>query len=386
MTRLSRNGIVVWGAVVAIIVGPGTALGHPGHRNPNQGAGRVRFSQSVAVQTLPLVAVRGAQPVASGQGKLRFRVLYTADHLPQAAVDVLVKAHGGFAVDRREGRGETYFALPGAGIIKLSPNLSQTSLIDTPAEVRDTNLHNTTIWYDTDGTPYLVFPANEAGKVFTTTLDGKLVNILNAPPGDHVFDEPTVDGYFGGGGKFVPTDVEQLDGLYYVTTGYSDLDWVLTAQVISTHPFNVKWHDLVFGGRGIGPGQFGTGHGITVTPDRKRIDVADRPNAEIDRFTRYGQYRDTIQLPEGSFPCDIDFVGPYAIVGCLHGPNHELGAPIYILQNDEVVSTVLPKEELGLANFQHIHNATAVLLDGKLYLIAQAWNPGDFAILEQVAE
>lgn len=44
----------------------------------------------------------------------------------------------------------------------------------------------------------------------------------------------------------------------------------------------------------------------------------------------------------------------------------------------------MPKEELGLANFQHIHNATIVKRNGKLYIIAQAWNPGDFAILEQV--
>ena len=195
-----------------------------------------------------------------------------------------------------------------------------------------------------------------------------------------------VDGYFSKGGKFVPTDVEQLDGLYYVTTGYSDLDYVLTAKISSTHPFAVKWNGLVFGGRGAGPGQFGTGHGITVTPDRECLDVADRPNAEIDRFTRHGQYRDTIHLPEGSFPCDIDFAGQYEIIGCLYGPNHELGAPIYILEDGHIVSTVLPKEELGLENFKHIHNATAVTLGGKLYLIAQAWNPGDFAILEQAPE
>ncbi len=56
----------------------------------------------------------------SGQGEYQFRVAYTAAHLPAETAPVLVNAHGGFAVDRREGKGETYFALPGAGIIKIS--------------------------------------------------------------------------------------------------------------------------------------------------------------------------------------------------------------------------------------------------------------------------
>jgi len=56
------------------------------------------------------------------------------------------------------------------------------------------------------------------------------------------------------------------------------------------------------------------------------------------------------------------------------------------LKDDKVVSTIMPKEDLGLANFQHIHNAVLVERKGKLFIIAQAWNPGDFAILEQVTD
>jgi hypothetical protein len=44
------------------------------------------------------------------------------------------------------------------------------------------------------------------------------------------------------------------------------------------------------------------------------------------------------------------------------------------------------KEDLGLKNFTHIHNAVMKRMNNKLYVIAQAWNPGDFAILEQVSE
>ena len=37
--------------------------------------------------------------------------------------------------------------------------------------------------------------------------------------------------------------------------------------------------------------------------------------------------------------------------------------------------------ELGLPNFLHIHNAVLRKIAGRLYVIAQAWNPGDFVVL-----
>lgn len=337
------------------------------------------------------VAITAASPAGhtsgvSGQGKMKFKVLYTSDHLPPEArkEEVLTKAHGGFAVDRRDGKGETYFALPGGGIIQISADMKSTRMLNTPAEMKDTNMHNATIWYAPDGSPFLTFPGNAVAKVFTTDLDGKLVHTLNTPKGGTDLGYPAATDYFAGQGNFVPTDVEQLDGFLYVATGYSSLDYVLTARIAGTSPFKAAWHDLAFGGKGSGAGQFGTGHGITVPQGTQRIDVADRPNSEIDRFTRYGQYLSTLATPLGSFPCDIDYLGDYAVVGALHGPDRSKGAPIYIYENDQLISTVMPKAELGLEKFQHVHNAVLHEHGNKLYIIAQAWNPGDFAILEQV--
>ena len=63
-----------------------------------------KASQAPAASAAPARPVPGI----SGQGKMRFRVLYTSERLPQEARQVLVKAHGGFAVDRRrEGRSQT---------------------------------------------------------------------------------------------------------------------------------------------------------------------------------------------------------------------------------------------------------------------------------------
>jgi hypothetical protein len=324
-------------------------------------------------------------PGVSGQAELRFKVLYTSEQLPPEAQKVLVNAHGGFAVDRRRGREETYFALPGAGILQISSDLKSINLVDTPDEMRKVNLHDTNIWYDQGGTPYLVFPANNEGKIFTTTLDGKLVHKLGAPTAAQNFEQPEIHDYFLGGGNFSPTAVEYLEGLYYVTTGYCNLDYVLTARVTPQQRFEAVWNDLAWGGKGDGIGQFGTGHGITKPPDKVRLDVADRPHSRFERFTRYGHYLSTLPMPSGSLPCDINYLDPqYSVVPALEGPDKSKGAPIYILENEKLVSTIMIKEDLGLANFQHIHNAAMRRIGKKFYILALAWNPGDFAILEQV--
>jgi hypothetical protein len=339
--------------------------------------------QAAPAPSAPGTVEAGAKGV-TGQGALRFRVLLTASQLPAEARKVVVSAHGGFAVDRRDGRGETYFALPGAGILRLSADLKQVALLATAPEMKATNLHNTAIWYARDGTPLLSFPANELGRVFTTALSGELLSTLGPPGADDDLGLDAVRDYFAGGGAFVPTDVAYLDGWLYITTGYSSLDYVLTGRVENERPWRAAWNDLAFGGRGSGPGQLGTGHGITVPPGTKRIDVADRANAEIDRYTRYGQYLGTLRTPAGSLPCDIDYQGRYAVIGTLDGPDRGKGAPIYLYEDDRLVSTLFPRDELGLVNFKHVHNAVLRQWNGKLYVIAQAWNPGDFAVLEQV--
>ncbi len=330
------------------------------------------------------LATTAAADKTTGSGKMTFKLLRHSNILPAEAQAVLEKAHGGFAVDRRQGRGETFFALPGAGILEISADMSKVRLLNTDAAMKDTNMHNATIWFDAAGKAFLTFPGNQAAKIFTTTLDGKLVHTLDAPDGSADMGHPAATDYYAGRGNFVPTDTAYLDGLLYIATGYSSLDYVLTAKVLGSSPFKAAWHDLAFGGKGTGVGQFGTGHGITVPPGTKRIDVADRPNSEIERFTRFGQYLETVKMPLGSFPCDVDYIDNFAVVGSLHGPDRSKGAPIYILEDDKLISTVMIKEDLGLEKFQHIHNATMRKVNGKYYIIAQAWNPGDFAILEQV--
>lgn len=364
-------------AIAAAALGSSPLEAHPGHKHLVVSGARAASSVH---STAPGDGI-------SGQGAMRFKVLYTSDRLPDKAREVLDAAHGGFAVDRRPGRGEVYFALPGAGLLRISADLQSIHLVETNPTMRDVNLHNTTLWEASDGSHYLSFPANDDGRIFTTTLAGELVQTLQAPTGELDLGSSSVNDYFRAGGNFTPTDVDHYRGLLYVTTGYSDLDWVLTARVNDTAPLDIGWNDLAFGGRGTEPGLFGTGHGVTVVEGPSvRIEIADRPHAEIDRFTVDGRYISTVTLPEGAFPCDIDYLDDYAVVGALHGLDREKGAPVYVLQGDRVVSEIWPKEELGLEGFQHIHNAVLKRIGTRYYILVQAWNPGDFAVLEQVLE
>ncbi len=334
----------------------------------------------------PPGAVDEKAPGVTGEGNLKFKLLYTADHLPPEAQKVLVKAHGGFAVDRRHGKEETYFALPGAGILRISADLKTIDLLDTTEEMRSVNLHDTNIWYAKDGTPFLVLPANGEGRIYTSTLDGKMVHRLDAPTPAVNFKSEEVQNYFVNKGNFAPTAVEFLEGKYYVTDGYCKLDTVLTAMISTGEKFEVSWNaDLAFGGRGDAIGKFGTGHGITKPPWTARLDVADRPHNRFERFSPEGQYLSLMETPKGSLPCDINYLDhKYSVVPALEGPDKKKGAPIYVLEGEKIVSTVMIKDDLGLPNFTHVHNAAIRKIGHKFYIMALAWNPGDFAILEQV--
>jgi hypothetical protein len=156
--------------------------------------------------------------------------LYTSEHLPDEAKKVVVKAHGGFTVDRRPGKGETYFALPGAGIIQISGDLKTIRVLDTADAMKNTNMHNATIWYTQDGTPYLVFPANDAGKVFTTTLDGKLVHTLDAPTGEDI-SSARRSAITSGSRQLCTHGCRGDDDPLLHRHGYSKLDYVLTARI-----------------------------------------------------------------------------------------------------------------------------------------------------------
>src|ERR1035438_3187589 len=178
--------------------------------------------------------------------------------------------------------------------------------------------------------------------------------VIQNKPGDFLvagdkFEQQAVHDYLLGGGNLAPTAVEYLEGLYYVTTGYCTLDYVLRAKVTPRQQFEAAWNDLSWGGKGNAIGQFNTGHGITKVPGKELLDVADRPNSRFERFTRYGHFVSLNPMPSGSLPCDVNYLDhQYSVVPALEGPDKKKGAPIYVLEHEQLVSTVMIKEDLGL--------------------------------------
>ena len=91
-------------------------------------------------------------------------------------------------------------------------------------------------------------------------------------------------------------------------------------------------------------------------------------------------------------PCDFEFFVTndklYGVAGALSAPKGSVdtGASIYIVDMEtlKVVSTIKPKDELGLAGCAHLHDVFPTVDDGVVTLFCQGWNGGDFAVLAQM--
>ena len=331
-------------------------------------------------------AVKPAKPGVSGTGSLSFEVLVTSKALPKQVFEanqfdrrkkkrkVLDCAHGGFAYDHRDGKGEVYWFLQGAGMMRVHKDRAKIELLETDEAMVKHNMHNATFFVH-GGEGRIAWPANGGRRVFITDTDGKLL---------HTIGKPTVEPYSKGAG-YAPTDTAYLDGKLWVTDGYA------SKFVMSYDLDEKKWTGTIFGGRSkkIEPGKFGTNHGITI--HKGLIYVSGRFFARIHQYKPDTSFVSMFPLPKGSKPCDFEF---FTMGGKLYGvaaslnraaDSKDTGAAIYIVDMEtlKVVSTIKPRDELGLRKFVHLHNVFPTVDDGRVTLFCQAWNTGDFAVLGQ---
>ena len=183
--------------------------------------------------------------------------------------------------------------------------------------------------------------------------------------GVETIGRPSVNEYYADPKNgYAPTDADVgADGTLYVCDGYSAGKYVLTVDLAER-----AYKDEHFGGSVTGPGRtpgrFSTNHGITFDPTAGAFWIADRERN-----------------------CDIDFVdwrGERLIVaGCLRAEGDEPGV-VHLIRGREIVSTLRPKLDLGLDEFEHIHNAAGLVVDGRLFVLCYGWNPGCYAVLEAV--
>jgi hypothetical protein len=312
----------------------------------------------------------------SGQEPFGFAHRADLHTIPAAAVDFEVKLHGGFAVDARPGFGQIYYGMPGCGILRIASDLERQEIIALPDALRPLNFHGTKLG-QFDGKWRLIMPANLDQKVAVLTLDGEVDFILTRPEFEAYTSEET---------PYKPTDAVLIENTLYVADGYG------ANYILSSDATTKRWTGI-FGGKTENPaedGKFGTAHGINLHPIHVRLEIADRPHGRIQSHGRDGRFIASHKLPLGSWPCGINYTHYqgrwYAVIGCLRDPVKDRPAPIYILnaETSELLSTIRPKEELGVEPAQHLHNVVFHAHRDRLYLICQAWNPGHYFVLEKV--
>jgi hypothetical protein len=288
-----------------------------------------------------------------------------------------VKLHGGFAADRRAGFGHLYYGMPECGILRIDPDLKRQELIQLPGRLQPMNFHSTKIG-EIGGSQRLFLPANNDALVAVLTLDGAL---------DFLLTRPEFEQYQGETNPFAPTDTALVEEQLFVADGYG-ANYILTADV--THR---QWTGL-FGGKTDQPrenGKFTTAHGLRLHHENHHhLVIADRPNSRLQIHDLEGDFVATHPLPPGSWPCGVDTIhweGRWlSVIGSLVDPVKDRPAPIYIIDANtyEVLSTIRPKEDLGLEPVQHLHNVVWHTHQGQLYLVCQSWNPGYYYVLERV--
>ena len=296
--------------------------------------------------------------------------------LPANAFECEVNLHGGFAEDKRDGFGHVYYGMPGCGILRVDADMRHQELIQLPDKLKPLNFHSTKIGL-IDGAWHLILPANNDEMVAVVSLDGGV---------DFILSRPEFEQYQAQDVPFMPTDTVQVGDNLYVADGYG-ANYISIANIISK-----EWVSI-FGGKTEDPhedGKFTTAHGINLTHNHQHLVIADRPNSRMQVHNFDGHFVESHGLPPGSWPCGIHYIeweGQWlAVIGSLRDPVDERPAPIYIVdaKSFEVLSTIRPKEELGLDLVQHLHNVVWHVHDDNLYLICQSWNPGYYFVLERV--
>jgi hypothetical protein len=260
--------------------------------------------------------------------------------------------------------------------MRIDADLRKQEIISLPDELTPLNFHATKI-AEFDGNRRLILPANNNELVVVLTLDGEV---------DFTLPRPVYDEYQPEKADYKPTDTVLLGNQLYIADGYGS-NYIVSADVITR-----QWSGI-FGGKTEDPeedGKFATAHGINLNPTRSHLDIADRPSSRIQAHTGDGRFLASHKLPSGAWPCGISYLEFqarwFAVVGCLRDPVEDRPAPIYIIDAEsyELLSTIRPKEDLGIELAQHLHNVALHIHDGELYLVCQAWNPGHYFVLQKV--
>jgi len=316
----------------------------------------------------PPVAISGRP--TTGRGYWTFQALTSGVlPLPQPAKAAQRGAHGTLVID--QDRDIVYWGLEKVGWVCFGDRLTRSWIPAADPVFAQGNLHGADLHPRPGELPLIAVADNVDGEIYLS---------------DTSFNQPEILGWpnqapYGKKEEYHPTDVAFVDSETIASTdGYGAAYFtLLNAQPLS---YRGKFH----GGKGISK----TPHGVTIDPDGRSLILSARPEGELKRWeVETTAWTEFLGLPKGSTVCDIDIMGDYALAPCLNGPDNTPG-PIYVvdLKKRVILSILRPKQDLGFADAQHIHDAAwyETMVDGKneLYVLFTNWNPGGIGAMRLI--
>lgn len=143
-------------------------------------------------------------------------------------------------------------------------------------------------------------------QVYKTTIDGKIVFTIDAPPEAGLYPKKE---------SFVPTETAVLEnGEFYIADGYG-------SQFVLHYDARGKLINY-FGGRGEGDAHLDNAHGICIDYRKKipTLVVTDRSRNAFKRFSLDGKLLEVIHLP-GACVCRPVIKGDYLYAAVLRSPD-----------------------------------------------------------------
>ena len=227
--------------------------------------------------------------------------------------------------------------------------------------------------FNENGEDFLFICDNNRHQVIKTTIDGKVLLILNYPK---------ETGLYSIAEEYIPTETAIApNGDIYVSDGYGK-DFIIQ--------YNYKGEYIRhFGGRGNEEKFLKNAHGICVDSRDKNnpvLIVTSREQNAFKRYTMNGEFIDTISLP-GAWVCRPVIKGEYlyaAVLQSQSNPWKQSGFVTILDKNNKVVSNLAGSEPTYKNNqpeemyqtikaFQYPHD---VCVDDEENLYVAQWNSG----------
>jgi hypothetical protein len=313
--------------------------------------------------------LKGKVPV-SGQGFWKFMAATDVVPLPDGVGTNITRAHGTVIFDADHDT--VYFATKRVGWIAFSNQLRDSWIVQGDVRFKSNNVHGADI-FPRKGKPALIAAADNEG-YFVYLTDTTFQN-------PQILRRPDAGPFVGTNLMYRPTDTAFIDARrLFITDGYGS-GYFMSA---TTDPF--MYEPGLHGGHEFSK----TPHGITFDPKDKNLLISARPEGQLKRWSiKKESVLQTGALPEGTLLCDVDLWGDYALAACLENPGKAPGPLIIVnLKTQTIASIIKPKEELGYAFADHMHDACWYIhkqaKKTDVYLIFTAWNPGGIGALKLV--